>query len=113
MSMLITISFHDAEGTPGLRRHAQALSQELAKIFKQVLSVEWHLSRERHLCLVRLQVHSRNGFYRARGEGPTFRVALNQAADRLMDQRRRRKDIERGAGRKGAATVRRPPSTAE
>lgn len=111
--MLITISFHDAEGTPGLRRYAQALSQELAKVFKQVLSVEWHLSSERHLCLVRLQVHSRNGFYRASADDRTFRAALGQAAEKLMDQRRRRKDIERGARRKGAATVRRPPTTPE
>jgi ribosome-associated translation inhibitor RaiA len=104
--MLITISFHDAQGTPGLRRYAQALSQQLAKVFKQVLSVEWHLSTERHLCLVRLQVHARSGFYRATGEGKAFRAALDQAAEKLMDQRRRRKDIARGARRKASAAVR-------
>ncbi len=111
--MLITISFHDAEGTPALRKYAQTLSQELARVFKQVLSVDWHLSTERHLCLVRLQVHSRSAFYRASGEGRVFRAAVDQAAEKLMDQRRRRKDIERGARRKASAAARRTPPAAE
>ena len=111
--MLITISFHDAEGTPALRRYTQALSQDLAKVFKQVLSVEWHLSTERHLCLVRLQVHARSGYFRATGEGKAFRAALDQAADQLMDQRRRLKDIARGARRKASAAVRRTPPVTE
>jgi len=93
--MLITISFHDAPGTPAVKRHAQNLAAELARFFPQVVSVDWHLSKEGRAFEARLQVHARRGYYRGRAEAETFRSAMDAAAVKVRLQRTRRKDVER------------------
>lgn len=101
--MLITISFQDAVATPVIRRQAQKLSGDVARYFRQVLSVDWHFHTERHLCLAKLKLHARVGFFRAAGQGTSFRAAMGEAAEKLLRQRREKKEIQSRARRRKRA----------
>ncbi len=67
--------------------------------FRDIVRVEWHVSRQGHDRLVSCMVHSRSGDYRAQVGSEVTEEAIGRALDKIVRQRRRRKAIRETARR--------------
>ena len=82
----------------GQRRLRQA-STHLPRYFRDIVSVEWHVSRDGRDRMVSCTVHSASGYYRARVGTEVTEGSIGQAPEKIVRQRRRRKAIRETARR--------------
>ena len=91
-----------AEGqalTESEQQRLQQASAHIPRYFRDIVSVEWHVSRQGRDRLVSCMVHSRSGYYRARVGSGVTEGSIGRALDKLVRQRRRRKAIRETARR--------------
>ena len=86
--------------TPAERRRLFEVSARLGRYFRNIVNIEWILSTERRDCLVACRVHSKSGYYRARARSNGFGESIDQAVDKVVRQRRRRKMMKQAVRRR-------------
>ena len=74
-------------------------SAHIPRYFRDIVSVEWHVSRQGRYRLVSCMVHSGSGYYRARVGSELTEGSIGRALDKIVRQRRRRKAIRETARR--------------
>ena len=80
-------------------RRLYQMSARFSRYFNEIASIDWAVSRAGRDCLVTCKVHARSGFYRVEGVAESFGRAIDEALDRVVRQRRRRKAIAETARR--------------
>jgi ribosome-associated translation inhibitor RaiA len=90
----------EALSAPEQRRLRQ-VSARLSRVFREVVELEWSLSREGRQRVAACKVHSRDEHYRARVSSGRFGASIDGALDRLLRQRRRRKSMTQTARKRG------------
>lgn len=97
--MNIRIIAEDQVLTESEQQRLQQASAHMPRYFRDIVSVEWHVSRQGRDRLVSCMVHSRSGYYRARVGSDVTEGSIGRALDKLVRQRRRRKAIRETARR--------------
>ncbi len=97
--MNIRIIAEDDALTESERQRLRQASAHIPRYFRDIVSVEWHVSRQGRDRLVSCMVHSGSGYYRAQVGSEVTEGAIGQALDKIVRQRRRRKAI-RETGRR-------------
>ena len=95
----IRIIAEDDALTDSEQRHLRQASAHISRYFRNVVSVEWHVSQQGRDRLVSCTVHSGSGYYRARVGSDVTEGSIAQALDKIVRQRRRRKAIRETARR--------------
>jgi ribosome-associated translation inhibitor RaiA len=85
--------------TESEQQRLQQASAHIPRYFRNVVSVEWHVSQQGRDRLVSCTVHSGSGYYRARVGSVVTEGSIAQALDKIVRQRRRRKAIRETARR--------------
>ena len=97
--MNIRIIAEDDTLTESEQQRLQQASAHIPRYFRDIVSVEWHVSRQGCHRLVSCMVHSRSGYYRAQVGSEVTEEAIGRALDKIVRQRRRRKAIRETARR--------------
>jgi ribosome-associated translation inhibitor RaiA len=95
----IRIIAEDDTLTRSEQRRLQQASAHIPRYFRNIVSVEWHVSRQGRSRLVSCMVHSGSSYYRARVGSEVTEGAIGRALDKIVRQRRRRKAIRETARR--------------
>jgi len=77
-------------------------SERMTRYFKNIVRIEWHLDDDGTKALVQCHLHVGHTFYRATTEADNFHSAMHLAADKIIEQRRRKKQ-QRVRGRRAPA----------
>ena len=85
--------------TESEQRRLEQATAHISHYFRDILSIEWHVSRQGHDRLVSCMVHSGSGYYRAQVGSDVIEASIGQAIDKIIRQRRRRKVIREAARR--------------
>jgi ribosome-associated translation inhibitor RaiA len=81
------------------RVRLRELSGRISRYFRDVVSLEWTLTNEGPDRIASCRVHSRSGYYGARASSDAMGKSIDQALDRVIRQRRRRKVVAKRSRR--------------
>ncbi len=79
--------FHSTEALP----LAEMATLRLQTYFKRLINVSWTLVANGDEIVARCEVHARSGRFFSAGRSPDMAVAIHEASDRIIRQRRRQK----------------------
>jgi ribosome-associated translation inhibitor RaiA len=74
-------------------------SAQIPRYFRNIVSIEWHVSRQGRDRSVSCMVHSASGYYRVHVVSDVTEGAIGRALNKIVRQRRRRKAIRETARR--------------
>ena len=80
--MNIRIIAEDDRLTESEQQRLQQASAHIPRYFRDIVSVEWHVSRQGRARVVSCMVHSRSGYYRAQVGSEVTEEAIGQALDK-------------------------------
>jgi ribosome-associated translation inhibitor RaiA len=95
----IRIIAEDDALTESEQRRLKQASAHIPRYFRDIVSVQWYVSRQGRDRVVSCMVHSGSGYYRARVGSEVTEGSIGQAVHKIVRQRRRRKAI-RETGRR-------------
>ena len=97
--MTIRITAEHQALTEWEQQRLKDASAHIPRYFRNIQSIEWHVSRQGRDRLVSCMVHSASGYYRAHVVSDVTEGAIGQALNKIVRQRRRRKAIRETARR--------------
>ena len=89
--MVINVGCRDENVRLGAMSLAREESKHLARYFRQVFQVDWHISHVRHERVVTCTAHTPSGQLHAEARADTVAHAIMEAARMIEVQRRRAK----------------------
>jgi ribosome-associated translation inhibitor RaiA len=97
--MPITIAAEKGALTQAEQQRLEQVSARLPRYFNNIVSIEWCLSIDGGDRVAACNVHSKSGFNRVQVGSDAFGESIDQALDKIVRQRRRRKAISQSARR--------------
>jgi ribosomal subunit interface protein len=92
--MVINVGCRDESVRLGAMSLAREESKHLAKYFRQIFQVDWHINHQRHQNVVTCTVHTPTGQLHAEARADTIAHAILEASRMIEAQRRRAKRRE-------------------
>lgn len=86
-----TMNIHQASLTAAERRRLSEISERLSRYFRSVSTVRWVIGHVANFYTVSIKVHARSGYYYARAEADRVGQGIDQAFDKIVRQRRRKR----------------------
>lgn len=97
--MPIRILAEDAVLAPAEEWRLRHVSARLPRYFHDIVSVEWDLTTDGRDQVAACKVHSKSGYYRAEVASDRLGKSIDEAFDKIVRQRRRRKVMRLSARR--------------
>lgn len=76
-------------------RHLYRLSSRLSRYFRDIVTIEWNLSRQGRRHVAACKVHATSGYYRAEVISGRLSTSMGKTLHKLVRQRRREKAVGR------------------
>ena len=93
--MIITTSTRNIILLTRDKLYLESLSKQLSHHFVNVISLRWKIETDHEDIIVKCQLHSKSGYYRAHAKEGTIRKAVDLVFNKITKQRRRKKVIQK------------------
>jgi ribosome-associated translation inhibitor RaiA len=104
--MVLNVACRDSALTLGSRQAVAEVSFRLSRYFTDILTVDWDLTMAGVEHVAHCRLHCRDGFFRVTARAMEPRLAIHNAVDKLLRQRRSdKRQYGRERRHRPAATV--------
>ncbi|GEM_PF-2754924 len=93
--MIMTITSHAMGLKVREKSYITSVSRELRSRFLDIISLRWNMNSHKSKIMVKCQLHSASGFYRAQAQTENFKKSVDLVLERIVKQRKRKKGIQR------------------